>query len=257
MKPIIIANWKSHPDSVKEALLLARKIENGIGAARNVEVVIALPFPFILPAVGLLKKSRLGAQDSFWADSGPYTGEVSVRQLLNLGVEYVILGHSERRINLFETDEMINKKVLAVLNHGMRAILCVGENERQDGEIPQVVGEQLKKALRGVRRSTLKNLVVAYEPVWAISTNAGSIPDSPENAIQASLYIRKVIAGLFGRVAADSVRVIYGGSVSAKNIGSFLSEGRMEGTLVGSASLNPDEFVRIVKNAAGVRLRLT
>lgn len=251
-KPLIIANWKANPDSPGRALLLAQKIERGISSIRNSEVVIAPPFPFIPLVGGVLKRVKLGAQDAFWAD-GPYTGEVSGRQLKNIGVQYVIIGHSERRIHLGETDELINKKVRALLEHGMSPVLCIGERERSEVAIPAIVGEQLKKALEEVRKSHLKNLVVAYEPIWAISTMPGARPDTPDNAFRAMVYIRKIIAGLYGSKAAGVVRIIYGGSVNDKNIVSFLRDGKMEGALVGGASLRPDEFISIMKKAAKVK----
>jgi triosephosphate isomerase len=248
MSKIIIANWKSNPSGIKEAFSLARKIREGVAKIKNAEVVIAPPFPF-LEQVGIaVKNLKLGAQNVFWAD-GPYTGEVSVNQLKNLGVKYVIVGHSERKIYLGETDDMINKKVRAVLAGGLSAVLCVGERERNGIEIPPAVGEQLKNALLGVKKNFLRNLIVAYEPVWAISTMPGAKPDTPDNAFKAMVYIRKIISGLYGQESADSLRIIYGGSVSAGNIRSFMRDGGMDGALVGGASIRPEEFVSLVRNS--------
>lgn len=248
-KPLIVANWKMNPDSPGRAGILAKKIESRI-SGRKTEVVIAPPFPFLGSVGKALKKAKLGAQDAFWADVGPYTGEVSWHQLKHFGVKYVIVGHSERRINLGETDEMINKKVKAALENDMYPILCVGERERAGNEIPSIVGEQLKFALRGVGKNQLKNLIVAYEPVWAISTQAGARPDTPDNAFRAALFIRKVIASLFDRKTSEKVRVIYGGSVNSGNVVSFLKEGRMQGALVGGASLDLKKFAEIVRLAS-------
>lgn len=253
MKPLIIANWKCNPDSPRRAVLLAQKIERAIGRARNVEVVIAPPYPFLVQVRRVLKKVKLGAQNVFWEDLGPYTGEVSWRQLKHLGAQYVLIGHSERRRYLEETDGMINKKVLAALDHGLIPVLCVGEEERSGNEIPAIVGEQLKRALKGVRPSRMKSMVVAYEPVWAVSTMPGARADTPDNAFGALVYIRKIIAGLYGNKAAGLVRVVYGGSVTEKNITAFLRDGRMEGALAGGASLRPDEFINIVRIAAQKR----
>ncbi len=250
MKPLIIANWKCNPDSPRRAVLLAQKIERAIGRARNVEVVIAPPYPFLVQVRRVLKKVKLGAQNVFWEDLGPYTGEVSWRQLKHLGVQYVIIGHSERRRYLEETDEMINKKVLATLDHGLIPVLCVGEWERSGNEIPAVVGEQLKRALKRVEPSRIKNLVVAYEPVWAISTNPGARADTPDSAFRALVYLRRLLASLCSRRAAEAVRIIYGGSVNAQNIYPFLKEGKMQGALVGGASLFPQEFAKIVVRAS-------
>lgn len=250
---LIIANWKSNPDSPGRAVVLARKVEKKITQFRKVETVIAPPYPFLLSVGRVLKKSRLGAQNTFWGDVGPYTGEVSWHQLKHLGVTHVMVGHSERKLYLGETDEMINKKVRALLTNGLIPILCIGEREREGREIPAVVGKQLKNALHGVKRSHIKNLVIAYEPIWAISTNPGARPDTTDSAFRALVYIRKVLTDLYDRKSANMVRIIYGGSVNAENIGPFLREGKMEGALVGGASLKPEEFIKIVKNAASIK----
>ncbi len=253
VKPLIIANWKANPDSPGRAVLLAKKIELGIRKFRNVEVVIAPPFPFLAPVAKVVKKIKLGAQDAFWGDIGPYTGEVSWHQLKHFGVQYVIVGHSERKLHLGETDDLINKKIRVLLGHDMSPILCVGERERSGKEIPALLGEQIKKALKEVKKNHLKNLTIAYEPIWAISTMPGAKPDIPDNAFRAMVYIRKVIAGLYGTKVAGAVRVIYGGSVNEKNIVAFLREGKMEGALVGGASLRPGEFNSMVKQVANLR----
>lgn len=245
-KKIIIANWKSNPASLKEAVLLAQKTDRAVSKYRSIEVIIAPPFPFLAATKEVLKKTKLGAQNVFWS-GGPYTGEVSPTQLKNLGVGYVIVGHSERKIYLGETDELINKKVRAILEIGMSAVLCVGERERIGSEIPAVVGEQLKKALKGVNKKFAKRLLVAYEPVWAISTQPHARPDTPDSAFRAKLYIKRVLAGLYGRSVSEAIRVIYGGSVNSKNISGFLREGKMEGALVGGASLNVQEFAALTR----------
>lgn len=251
MKSLIIANWKSNPDSPERALLLARKVEHGIRGIKDVEVVVAPPYPFLFPVARMLTRAKLGAQDAGWEDIGPFTGEVSWRQLKRLKAHYVIIGHSERKLRLGETGEMINKKLDALLKHGMAPILCVGGSGRQGEDTPGKIGEELRAALRGISRRTLKNLVVAYEPIWAVSSNPDSRPDTPENAFRASLYIRRVFAGIFGRNAAERIRVIYGGSVNKKNAASFIEGTQMQGVLVGAASLNPKEFVGIVQAASG------
>lgn len=253
VKPLIIANWKMNPDSPGRAVLLARKIERGMVGVRNVDVVVAPPFPFLYGVGRVLKRSKLGAQNVFWGDVGPYTGEVSWHQLKHLGVQYVIVGHSERRIYLGETDDMVNKKIKSVLDHGLGAVLCIGERERVGNEIPSVVGEELRSALKGVRGSRLKNLTIAYEPLWAISTTPGARADTPDSAFRAKVYIKRTLVRLYGSRVAAGVCIIYGGSVGEKNISGFLREGRMEGALVGGASLRPDEFISIVKQAAKIK----
>lgn len=244
-KLIIIANWKANPQTLKEALFLAKKVESGIAGFRDIEVAIAPPFVFVGPVGSALKRAKLGAQNCFF-DKGPYTGEISPEQLKSFGVKYVIVGHSERRIYLGETDEAINKKVKALLEHNIVPILCIGERERTAGEIPEIIAEELRNALKGVKASLAKNLIIAYEPVWAISTMPGARADTPDNAFRVMLYMRRVLTELFGSKTANAVRIIYGGSVKSSNAVSFLQEGGMAGALVGGASLNAEEFIKVV-----------
>lgn len=245
-KPFIVANWKMNPDTPGRAVLLANNIERSIARMRNVDVVIASPFPFLLPIAAVIKHAKLGAQNVFWEDIGAYTGEVSWHQLKYLKVEYVIVGHSERRLFLGETDEMVNKKVRALLENGMTPILCVGERERVSDDMPEIVGMQIEAALKGIKKNLLKKIVVAYEPVWAISTMPNAHPDSPENAFRAMIYIRQIISKLCGRACGKEVKVIYGGSVNEKNIRAFLMDGHMEGALVGGASIDPKKFSAVL-----------
>lgn len=250
-KILIIANWKANPATKEAASSLARKIESAAAKfSTTIETIIAPSFSFLQTVKSKIKKVSLGAQDGFWA-TGPYTGEVPAEQLKSLGVKYVIAGHSDRKTYFHETDAMINKKVSALLKNKIKVVLCVGERERVDANIPEIVGEQLKNVLQGIQRTELKNLIVSYEPVWAISSNANSHPDIPENSYQASIYIRKVIASLYGGKAARNVPVIYGGSVSASNIKSLIRDSKMDGALVGRASLDPQEFAELLKAASG------
>ncbi len=253
-KPLIIANWKMNPDTAGRATLLANKMERFIARIRNVDVVLAPPFPFLLPIAAVTKKAKLGAQDVFWKDAGAYTGEVSWFQLKSLRAMHVIVGHSERRIFLNEDDKMVREKVHALLANSMTPILCVGERERIGDDIPQIVGEQIETALKDIKKNFVKKLVIAYEPIWAISTMPGARPDTPASAFRAMMYIRKVVSDMCGRAVADEVRIIYGGSVSAKNISGFLQEGHMQGALVGGASLDPAEFAEIVAIASRAKL---
>jgi len=255
MKSLIVANWKSNPDSASRAAILARAIEQGIHSYKNVEVVIAPPFPFLISVQSVIKNARLGAQDAFWGRTGPYTGEVSWLQLKSMKIRHVIVGHSERRMHVQETSDFVQKKVAALLDNDMFPILCIGEAERQmEGEAGDgafaVVADAIRKILNGISKSRLKNLVIAHEPVWAISTTPGARPDTPDNAFRAMLYIRRILVEMFGRAAAEQVRIIYGGSVTSANATGFFSEGHMAGALVGGASLNPKEFVKIVQTAS-------
>lgn len=250
IKSLIVANWKMNPDAPGRAVLLANKIERSLARVRNVEVVIAPPFPFLLPIAAVIKRAKLGAQNVFWQDCGPYTGEVSWHQLKHLKVDYVIIGHSERKLFLDETDEMINNKVHILLENNMTPILCVGERERVGDDIPEIVGIQIRAALKGIKKTLIKKLVIAYEPIWAISTMPNARPDTPVSAFQSVIYIRKVMSELYGRTMGDEIQIIYGGSVNAKNIKGFLEEGRMQGALVGGASLDAAEFGEIVAIAS-------
>lgn len=230
MPKLIIANWKSNPDNSRQAIALAKAIDRK-------GVVIAPPYPF-LEAVGKsIKKATLGAQDVFWADSGPYTGEVSLKQLKSLGVKYVILGHSERRIYLGETDDLINKKVKTALKSGFKVILCVGESKRKSlSSAKSFVKNQLRRNLIGVNR--FKNLIITYEPVWSIS---GGDPrhraDNPKDAAEMVRFIKQMVR----------VKVIYGGSVTGNNAKSFFKHKEIDGVLVGGASLNSQEFKKMLK----------
>ncbi|MEK7560719.1 MAG: triose-phosphate isomerase [Patescibacteria group bacterium] len=255
MRSLIVANWKANPETASRAAILARAIEQGIRPYKNAEVIITPPSPFLIPVQSVIKNVRLGAQDAFWGRTGPHTGEVSWLQLKGLKIRHVIVGHSERRADIGETTEMVERKVVALLDNDMIPILCIGETERaadggaEDGSFA-AVADQIRKILRAVSKSRVKNLVIAYEPVWAISTTPGARPDTPDSAFRAMLYIRRILAEMFGRQAAELVRIIYGGSVTSANAAGFFAEGHMAGALVGGASLNPKEFIRIVQAAS-------
>ena len=244
MKRIIIANWKMNPSTLKEAKRLFVQVKKEVRRTRNVEVVICPSFVHIYE-VRLRKiftksdfvRLKLGAQNAFWQEGGPYTGEVSPAMLKELGVTHVIIGHSERKKWLGETDEMINKKVKAVLKAGLVPILCVGEWEREvANEIPHIVEEQVRAALKGIKKGDFKNGIIAYEPVWAIGTGKAETPD---NATRAALYIRKIVKSVLGSKTADKIRIIYGGSVNSRNAASFIAKEirGVEGGLVGGARL--------------------
>lgn len=237
MKKLIVANWKLNPNSLKKAEKLA-------SAEDHKGVVIAPPFPYLEKIGSVLRNASLAAQDVFWEEDGPYTGEISPTQLRDLGVKYVIIGHSERREIQRETDEMINKKVMATLRVGLQVILLVGEHievrKRGIEATKKFIVSQLKNDLRGVPRGHAKNLILTYEPVWAISTGVNAEADIPEEAAEICAYIKNL---------AKVTRVLYGGSVNAKNAEAFLSHKDIDGALVGSASLKPREFKGIIECA--------
>ncbi|MDP3991581.1 MAG: triose-phosphate isomerase [Candidatus Colwellbacteria bacterium] len=250
MSKLIVANWKANPKTFTEALKLVK-------ASDFENVVIAPPYIYLQTLSWVLKKAALGAQDTFWENAGPYTGEVTPSQIKNLKVKYVIIGHSERR-GFGETDEMINKKIKAALKVGLRVILCVGEdwNTRRKGiaAAKQFVGNQLKKDLLETKNLKIKNknLLIAYEPVWAIGTGKA---DSAKTSAEMISYIKKILDSRYpssraklatGHSQILKTKVLYGGSVTPKNAKAFLSQPEIDGALVGGASLNQKEFRKII-----------
>ncbi len=250
MKPLIIANWKCNPITLTEAKELFNKIVKGVENIESVEVVICPPFTYISTFQHFNNPTiKLGSQDCFWEEKGAYTGEVSPKMLKDLGCEYVILGHSERRRNLGETDEMINKKVKAALSAGLLPILCIGETkeQRESGKTEDILKEQIELGMSGILPDQVSKITIAYEPVWAIS---GGDPYKTEelptpNGIN---KIFSLIKNIFSETYGDKglVKVIYGGSANAANSKSFLEVS--EGLLVGGASLKAEEFIKIIKN---------
>ena len=249
-KKIVIANWKMNPDSAGRAERIAREVSNGISGIKNIEAVIAPSFVHISSLQSLTSNFKLCAQDVFWENTGPFTGEISWLQLKHCGVGYVILGHSERRA-LGEINEEINKKIKAVLGAGIKAVLCVGEKEKnKDVVFPQIIQEELKECLKNIKKNLFKNLIIVYEPVWAISTHGRA--DNPKNVFEMSVLIRKELLKMFGKNIAFSIPILYGGSVDEKNAEDFVKIGRVDGLLVGSASLNAKKFAEIIKRVSKI-----
>jgi triosephosphate isomerase len=251
--PIVAANWKMNPGSADEALDLVRGILSvARGHADRVDVVICPPFPWLLPVSEVLAESgvKLGAQDCFWELSGAYTGEVSP-PMLKGWCDWVIVGHSERRIYLAETDEMVAKKTAAALGSELNVIMCVGElSEHYDaGTSDQVVTAQVKAGLANCSADDSARLVIAYEPVWAIGSGKSA---DPEHAYKTMRLIRKVVGEMIGAGAAKKVRILYGGSVNSSNVESYVELPLCDGCLVGGASLDAAEFAHIVKVTAEV-----
>jgi len=246
-KPIfIIANWKMNPVSFAEADNLIKTVKRGIKKSDNVKVVICPPAVYLSQIKSDLSFD-LGVQNIFWEEKGAYTGEISARMAKNLGANYAIIGHSERRIYLNETDEMIKKKVKAALKNNIGPILCVGETlkEKQQDRTSNVITNQLKLALEGVDKFQVSSFKfqVAYEPVWAIGTGKTPLFDE---VMSMNLLIKKTISGLYGRDAAEKMPILYGGSVDGKNAFDFVDKTGMNGLLIGGASMNASEFVRMV-----------
>lgn len=240
-KKIIVANWKMNPESAKKAKKLFTGLKKGIGKNPKVEAVICPPFIYLPLAKGM----TLGAQNVFYKEKGAFTGEISPLMLKDLGVKYVIIGHSEAREYLHETYEAINKKIKEVLTVGLKPILCVGENAWQRDMKTQVIERQLSEGLKGVPASALKHITIAYEPVWAIGTGHSC---SMDEAMSDFLLIKKLLISLYGKGSANKARILYGGSVSADNANAYITESGADGLLVGGASLNAKEFIRIIKS---------
>lgn len=244
-KKIIIANWKMNPSSSEEALRLARGLNNQ-KLPNNVELIIAPPFIYLeLLQKNLKKGIKLAAQNVSWGERGAYTGEISGVMLKNIGCDYVIIGHSERRYKIGETDEIINLKLKAAFRVGLIPILAVGEREQND-DIVKVLNSQIAKALLGIDPPEIGRLIIAYEPVWAIGTG---LSDSPDHALSATLLIRKIVGNLYTRDWASDLPVIYGGSVTSENAADFISQAGISGALVGGSSLEIDDFLKIIKAA--------
>jgi triosephosphate isomerase len=248
--PLIAGNWKMNT-TVKEAVNLIKKIQPGLNRIQNVEKVICPPFVSLIDAKVVLKGSniKLGAQNVFYEEKGAYTGEISPLMLADL-CEYIIIGHSERRQILGETNEMINKKLKAAITFGFRPILCIGETlaENEAGETKEVLGRQIYSCSN--KLYFLSGMVIAYEPIWAIGTGRSATGEDANNTIS---FIRDFITRLHGTDIAGNVRILYGGSVSAANIAEFMQQPEIDGALVGGASLKADEFVSIVKQASEIK----
>ena len=251
--PLLAANWKMNPNNQDEALDLVRGVLNvARGHSDRIEVVVMPPFPWLLGIAEVLDGSgvKLGAQDCFWEMSGAYTGEVSPAMLKGL-CDWVIVGHSERRLYLGETDEMVAKKTAAGLSKELGVIMCVGElGEHYDaGTSDQVVSAQVKAGLASCSADDSARLVIAYEPVWAIGSGRNA---DPEHAYKTMRLIRRVVGEMIGAGAARKVRILYGGSVKSNNVQQYVELPLCDGVLVGGASLDAEEFAGIVKVTAEV-----
>ncbi len=251
---LIVGNWKMHK-TIPEARDFVKQLAGLLPKAPSAKVTIVLAPPFTaLQAVaealathGLTKLHPvlLAGQDGHWEDQGAFTGAVSVPMLKDAGCRYVIVGHSERRRYFGETDATVKKKVAAVLRHGLRPILCVGETweQRSNGQTERVLSGQLTEALAGVEKDRAADIIVAYEPIWAIGSGR---PATAEQARDAHRHIRATATALWGQEAGGRLPILYGGSVTSDNIGEFLALGEVDGALVGGACLDPVQFAKIL-----------
>ncbi len=245
---LIAGNWKMHKTQ-EEARILVREILRGLTYGIKAEVMVAPPYTSLAAVAAELAGSaiRLAAQDAFWKPQGAYTGAISPVMLADAGCHYVIVGHSERRQHFGDTNQDVNRKLLAVLEAGLIPILCIGETieERQAEKTLHVVAAQLREGLAGLSGEARDRLVIAYEPVWAIGTG---LTATPGQAQEVHAFIRSLLREVLGP-AAETTRILYGGSVTPDNAATLLSEPDIDGALVGGASLKADSFLKII--AAG------
>jgi len=249
-KKIIIGNWKMAPKSLVEAKAIFQENKKVANKMLNVQTVMCVPYIYLseLKKIATGQRCSLGAQDVSFEKEEAHTGEISASQLKGVGVQYVIVGHSERRA-AGESNEVVSKKVLVAINSGLTVVLCVGEKKRdENGECTKYVKTQLLESLAGVTKKNMENLIVAYEPVWAIGENAER-EANPEDVLEMSIFIRKVLADAFDKKISENLPVLYGGSTNQKNAEGFFTEGKVNGLLVGRASLKPAIFTKIINIA--------
>ncbi len=248
--PLVMGNWKMN-GLIAEARALATAVRDGLKRPRGVEVVLCPPFTALAAVAEILGSGpiRLGAQSCHWEASGAYTGEVSPAMLLDVGCRYVLAGHSERRREMGETDQQINRKLRAALAHGLTPVLCVGEtaDERRQGLTFTTVEGQLRAGLAGMPADDIARTLLAYEPVWAIGTGVNA---TPAQAAEVHGYLRGLLSELTSKEVAQTIRILYGGSVKAENADALVAEPEIDGALVGGASLNAQGFIAIVKKSA-------
>jgi len=244
MKPLIIANWKCNPTTLNEAKELLNSVIEGIKDFNNVEVVICPPFIFLSSLINNL--IIFGAQNCYSEDKGAFTGETSILMLEDLRCKYVILGHSERRNIFKETNEEINLKLKKTLDSSLIPVLCIGENkeDREEGKTFEILGEQLEECLEGISEK-VDRLVLAYEPVWAIGTGKYAEVSKIEEVRE---FIKDFISKRFDENISNKIKILYGGSVDSNNVNQYLKEAKIDGVLVGGASIKAEEFIKLVKN---------
>ena len=245
--PLVVANWKMHGTQA-EAATLARQVLNGGKGIRDVEVVLAPPFTALstVAAVTIDSAIELAAQNIHWEMEGAFTGEVSAKMVRELGCQYVIIGHSERRHLFQENDQAVEKKMTAALRCDLKPILCVGETlqERKRGKTNAVIARQLRSALKAVEKNVIEKLVIAYEPVWAIGTGHNA---TPEQIAAVHRWVRTLLGRLGGKKPAEECRILYGGSVRPENAAGLVKTSDVDGLLVGGASLKAEAFLAILR----------
>jgi len=248
-KLIIAGNWKMNKTS-KEAMELVTLLKRDLSDINQVDMVVCPTYTALADVIDVLSESNIGvgAQNLFWEDSGAFTGEISGPMLTALGVQYVIIGHSERRQYFGETDQTVNKRLKAALGHNLKPIVCIGErlDEREADKTFDVIKTQINGSLADLSPTEMSKVILAYEPVWAIGTGKTA---TPEQAQEVHKYIRELLKEKFGQEVADNTRIQYGGSVKPDNTKDLMGQADIDGALVGGASLKNDSFVQIIKNS--------
>ncbi len=248
-KTIIAGNWKMNKTNA-EAVKMVSELKGLVKDIKDIEIVIGAPFTALSDLQKEVKGSnvKIAAENMHWEESGAFTGEISPLMLKDLGLEYVILGHSERRAYFGETNEIVNKKVKSALNHNIKAIVCVGEQleDREAGNTEKVVEDHIRGALKDLKATEVLNTVIAYEPVWAIGTGKTA---SPEQAEEVHKFIRNLLVGMYDEKTAQEITIQYGGSMKPNNAKELLSKENIDGGLIGGASLQAIDFTGIIKNA--------
>jgi triosephosphate isomerase len=244
-KPIIAGNWKMN-NNIEESLKLVEEIK-AISLNKDVEAVLCVPFTDLKDVKKAIKNTdiKLAAQNMHWEENGAYTGEISPSMLNELGVDYVLIGHSERRQYFNETDETVNKKVLSALAHNIFPIICVGETleERESNREKQIVKDQVTGALKDIDKSAIEKIVIAYEPIWAIGTGKTASSDQANEIIG---FIREIIGDIYSQTEKQIIRIQYGGSVKPDNVAELMGKSDIDGALVGGASLKAEDFAKLI-----------
>ncbi len=250
-KVIIAGNWKMNK-TASEGAALVEELKIKVAGITDADIVVCPPFTSLCAVLKAAEGSniKVGAQNIHWAESGAFTGEISAEMLKATGVEYVIIGHSERRQYFGETDETVNKRLKATLAAGLKPIVCIGEmlEDREGGKTEAVMDKQLKGGFEGISAADMKGMIVAYEPVWAIGTGKTATAEMAEDT---HAYIRKVLADMFDADTAEAVRIQYGGSMKGSNSAELVGQADIDGGLIGGASLKADDFAELIKNAIG------
>lgn len=252
MKKLIVANWKMNPQNLTDARRLASSIEHRMSKVSNqAEVVICPPFTFLAPLSHYTQQVRLGAQNVSWAEKGAFTGEISGHMLKQWNVEYVILGHSERRMYLGETDSMVAAKVIAALNDKITPVVCLGgETGAIKSEMKTLTTKQFIKITKDLDKKHIEKIIFVYEPIWAISTMKNAKPATGEHAAEMVLHIQSLLAKKLGLDRAKQVRILYGGSINRENVREFAAFPEIDGALVGAAALDIENFWAVISEFA-------